>query len=229
MTSPKNALFNKTFDAFLFDMDGTLLNSIESTERVWGQWLIRHGLDPVTVLPTIHGMRATDTVRRFNLEGVDPEREALVLAEAELADVEGIVPIEGAIHFLKNLPSDRWAIVTSAPRRLAERRLKAAGIPLPDTIVTAEDVSAGKPNPTCFELGAQRLGFDARNCLVFEDAPAGILAGERAGSQVVVVTATHPHTPATTHPTIDSYDTLSVEIAANGQLGISRCTIEAVG
>gem|GEM_PF-5870717 len=118
--------FGKSFDAFLFDMDGTILSSIEATERVWSEWAIRHGIDPVTFLPTIHGVRAVETVRRLALPGVDPIREAEILLQAEMADLDGIAPIDGAYDFLSSLPQDRWAIVTSAPLELATRRVAAA-------------------------------------------------------------------------------------------------------
>lgn len=218
--------FNKSFDAFLFDMDGTVLSSIAATERVWGKWAEGHGIDPVTFLPTIHGVRAVDTVRRLGLPGVDPEKEAKLLFEAEMSDLDGIVAIDGAKDFLKSLPEDRWAIVTSAPIVLARRRLEAAGISLPKVIVSAEDVERGKPSPECFQLGARKLGFDSRNCVVFEDAPAGIVAGETAGAHVVVVTATHPHSPETSHKSINSYNELKLTVdAESGMLSLADAAL----
>ncbi|APY13032.1 HAD-IA family hydrolase [Brucella sp. 10RB9214] len=221
--------FGKSFDAFLFDMDGTILSSIAATERVWSEWAKRHGIDPVTFLPTIHGVRAVETVRRLALPGVDPIREAEILLEAEMADLDGIAPIEGAYEFLYSLPENRWAIVTSAPLELARRRIKAAGLPMPKTIVSAEDVERGKPSPECFELGAKRLGFAPRDCLVFEDAPAGIVAGETAGASVVVVTATHPHSPRTSHLSIESYRYLQLTIEESGKLSLSPTVPASVG
>lgn len=212
--------FGKSFDAFLFDMDGTILSSIAATERVWGAWAIRHGIDPETFLPTIHGVRASDTVRRLDM-GLDPEHEAKILLEAEMQDLDGIKPIDGVAAFLDALPHNRWAIVTSAPLELAKRRIAAAGLPMAKTIVSAEDVTRGKPSPECFELGAKRLGFDPHDCLVFEDAPAGILAGETAGASVVVVTATHPHSPQTSHASINSYRELQLVVEEDGRLGLA--------
>ena len=109
-------LEDHTFAAFLFDMDGTLTNSIAAAERVWTQWAQSKGLNVEELLSTIHGVRCVDTLRRLNLPGVDPEREAELLAQAETDDVEGVVSIEGAARFLAALPADRWAVVTSAPR-----------------------------------------------------------------------------------------------------------------
>lgn len=218
--------FHKAFDAFLFDMDGTILSSIAATERVWGAWATRHGIDVETFLPTIHGVRASDTIRRLDL-GLDVEHEAKLLLEAEMTDLDGIEPIDGVVDFLKTLPENRWAIVTSAPLELARLRIAAAGLPMPGTIVSAEDVSHGKPSPECFQRGAQRLGFDPRNCLVFEDAPAGILAGEAAGSAVIVVTATHPHSPKTSHSCIDSYCELRLSVADDGKLSLADAKTDA--
>lgn len=209
---------HRSFGAFLFDMDGTILSSIAATERVWSNWARGYGLNLATFLPTIHGVRAVDTVRRLNLEGVDPQVEADVLLRAELEDVDGIVPIAGAARFLASLPTDRWAVVTSAPRELAKRRLAAAGLQLPAVIVAAEDVTQGKPSPDCFLLGAQLLGQEPEDCLVFEDAAAGIAAGEAASMSIVVVTATHPHSPETRHPTLHTYDTVIVETGKDGNL-----------
>jgi sugar-phosphatase len=107
---------SRSFGAFLFDMDGTILNSIAAAERVWSVWANRHGLDVDAFLPTIHGMRASETIRRLNLAGVDVSAEAAWLTQAEMDDIEGIVEIPGAAGFLGRLPKERWAIVTSAPR-----------------------------------------------------------------------------------------------------------------
>jgi len=179
------------FAAFLFDMDGTILTSIAAAERVWSAWAKRHGLDVAAFLPTIHGRRAIDTVRHAALPGVDPVAETARITQDEIDDVEGIEAITGAAHFLASLGSKHWAIVTSAPRALALRRIQAAGLPMPEHLITSDDIEHGKPAPDCFLLAAQRLGVEARQCLVFEDAPAGIAAGHAAGASVLVVTATH--------------------------------------
>lgn len=210
----------RKFAAFLFDMDGTVINSIASAERVWSDWARRHGLDVAAFLPTIHGVRAIETVGRLGLPGVDPAHEADVLLKAEAADLDGILPIAGAVAFLKALPPERWAIVTSAPRSLALARMKVAGIPVPAVIVAAEDVSRGKPAPDCFQLGAERLGFDARDCLVFEDAPAGIAAAEAALASVMVINATHQHPMATPHPAIAGYDNIGITVDERGWLAL---------
>ena len=215
-------IFDRSFSAFLFDMDGTIINSIAAAERVWTRWALKHGLDVTTFLPTMHGKRGIDTITMLGLPGVDALAEAKAVELAEMEDVEGVVPIPGAIAFLSALPAGRWGIVTSAPVELARRRLAAAGIPLPAVIVTAEDVSRGKPAPDGYRLGAERLGVDPANCLVFEDVPAGILAGEGAGAQVVVITATHHHPIETSHPLLESYDGVATEADADGRLRLVR-------
>lgn len=215
-------IFGKTFDAFLFDMDGTLINSIAATERIWGNWARRHGLDVEAFMPTMHGRRGIDTITALDLPGVDPLAEALKIERSEIEDVEGVVAIDGAIAFLSALPPDRWAIVTSAPIALARRRLETAGIELPKTMVTAEDVKVGKPSPEGYLLAAARLGVDPARCLVFEDVDAGVKAGESAGAGVVVVSATHAHELATAHPSIDSYRQLRLHVAAGGTLSLTQ-------
>lgn len=204
------------FAAFLFDMDGTLLNSIAAAERVWARWAERHGLDVETFLPTIHGVRSIETVRRQNLPGVDPEREAAAITQAEIDDVEGVIAIEGAKAFLASLPAERWAIVTSAPRALAERRMAAAGLDFPALVITAEDIAHGKPAPDCYLLAARRLGVRPQDCLVFEDAPAGISAGEAAEARVVVISAAHAHPMETPHRVLADYRQVAIDINDQG-------------
>jgi len=214
-------LADRSFAAFLFDMDGTILSSIAAAERVWARWAARHGLDVAAFLPTIHGMRSVETVRRLGLPGVDPEAEAAAITAEEMLDVQGIEPIAGIAGFLAALPAGRWAVVTSAPRELARRRIAAAGLPAPALMIAAEDVTRGKPAPDCFELAAARLGVSARDCLVFEDAPAGIAAAESAGAGVVVITATHAHPLATAHLHTRDYTTLAARVADDGALRLA--------
>jgi sugar-phosphatase len=216
--SAHDAVFHRAFGAFLFDMDGTVLNSIAAAERIWSAWAERHGVDVETFLPTIHGVRAIDTIRRLNLPGVDAEAQAAFITEAEIADVEGIIEIPGAAAFLQALPAQRWAIVTSAPRDLALRRMAAAGIPEPAVMITAEDVSAGKPDPAGYRLAARRLGLEPADCLIFEDASVGIQAAEAAGAALMIVTTTHPHPLQTAHATVAGYDALAVSVDGDGRL-----------
>ncbi|WP_454864860.1 HAD-IA family hydrolase [Pseudomonas rhizophila] len=210
-----------SYRAFLFDMDGTLLNSIAAAERIWTRWALRHGVEVASFLPTIHGVRAIDTIARQRLPGVDALAEAEQITREEIEDVEGVVPVPGAAALLNSLPPLQWAIVTSAPMALALRRMEAAGIPRPAVMVTAEDVSDGKPNPACYRLAAERLQIAAQDCLVFEDAEAGIKAGEAAGADVWVVTATHTHPVATPHPLIKDYRGLGLEVDEAGRMRLN--------
>jgi sugar-phosphatase len=217
MTSDGEA---QAIDAVLLDMDGTILNSIKATERIWGAWARRHGLDVDAFLPTIHGVQAAETIRRLGLAGVDPVAEAAVVTAAELDDVEGIEAIAGAAAFLAALGGLSWAIVTSAPRRLALRRIAAAGLAAPPLLVSAEDVARSKPAPDGFQLAAERLGTTADRCLVIEDSAAGLAAAESAGAHVLVVTATHDRPMRFDHPAIRDYRDLVLTRAADGGLGI---------
>ncbi|MES3097973.1 HAD-IA family hydrolase [Sphingomonas faeni] len=210
----------RSYAAFLFDMDGTILTSIASAERTWTKWAITHGLDAATFVPTIHGVQSVETVRRLNLPSVDPVAEAAAITAAEMLDVGDVEPIAGAAAFLASLPPERWTIVTSAPRALAEVRLKAAGLPIPPTMIAADDIPNGKPAPDCFLVAAERLGVIASDCLVFEDAPAGITAGEAAGADVLVITATHgtSHNLASRHLRIRDYLDVTASVTPDGRL-----------
>ncbi|MBL0372349.1 HAD family hydrolase [Rhizobium sp. KVB221] len=216
---------SKSYAALLFDMDGTLLSSVAAAERVWGRWAERHGLDAEAFLPTIHGVRAEDTIRRQNLADIDIEAEVEWVTKAEIEDVEGIMPIGGISAFLKSLPPDRWAIVTSASLALASKRLKAAGVTPPPVFITAEDVTKGKPHPDPFLAAADRLGVSASECLVFEDAPAGIQAAEAAGADVMVIKATHQHPMETPHASVHDYSLIQIDLDEQGRIRITETKI----
>jgi len=210
------------FAAFLFDMDGTLLTSIKAAERVWGNWAASHGLDVAAFLPTIHGKRTEDTVRGLDLPGVDAAAEAARITRAEIEDVAGVEAIRGAAAFLASLPPGQWAIVTSAPRKLAEARIAAAGMPLPGVLVAAEDVERGKPAPDPFLLGARELGVAPEDCLVFEDTLAGLRSAAAAGMQGIVVTTTHAHPLETEVPGVLDYEELRAIVTSGGKLQVSK-------
>jgi sugar-phosphatase len=206
--TPPTDLPQRAFAAFLFDMDGTILTSIKAAERVWGRWARDHGLDVESFLPTIHGKRTEETIRALALPGIDPAREAAFITRAEIEDVAGIEAIKGCAEFLASLPPERWAIVTSAPRLLAEARIAAAGLPIPAVLVAAEDVERGKPAPDPFLLGARKLGVPPGDCLVFEDTLAGLKSAAAAGMASIVVTTTHAHPLETDVTAVLDYEDL---------------------
>jgi sugar-phosphatase len=205
----------KSAAGFLFDMDGTLIDSTQAMRRIWGRWARRHGLDFAALFPTVHGRRAIDTVRSLALPGVDPEVEAAIIDREETEDVEGVVAIAGAAEFLAALPPERWTIVTSAPKALARARLGAAGLPVPETILTAEEVTVGKPAPDCFILGAQRLGFVPADCVVFEDSEVGVESAIAAGADLVVIASAQSHASLDGRFAVSDYDELDVTVAGD--------------
>ena len=175
--------------ALLFDLDGVLINSTPAVARVWRNWAIEHGFDPEEVVSRAHGRPSLTTVREY-LPDADHEAENREVERREIEDLEGVVPLPGALDLLASLPKDRWTIVTSCTRPLAEVRIKAAGLPLPKKLITSNDVTHGKPHPEPFLKGAAVLGFAANDCIVFEDVPAGVRAGKSAGARVIAFPTT---------------------------------------
>ena len=215
---PSPPLPTRAYDAFLFDMDGTLITSTAAAERVWAAWARRHGLDLDVFMPTIHGVRAVDTIRRQNLPDLDLQAEVDWVTRGEIEDTDGVTEVPGAIAFVASLPPDRWAVVTSASPDLMDARLRAAGLTPPRLVVTAHDIDRGKPDPQGFRLAALRLGFAVEDCLVFEDAPAGIAAAEAAPADVIVITAAHSHPLETSHPTLAGYGGVRCEMGEDERL-----------
>ena len=189
MLTPGLAFADRTFDALLFDMDGTLISSIAAVDRSWSQWADEYGFDGAT-FAIAHGTPARTLVERLVApEAVDAALDRI--NAIELADTSGVELLDGAAALLTALPAERKAIVTSCTRALAHVRIAAAGITAPDVVVTADDVSHGKPDPEPFALAAERLGFAPERCLVVEDAPAGLASGRAAGCATLAVDGTH--------------------------------------
>ncbi|MCF8479988.1 MAG: HAD family hydrolase [Rhodospirillum sp.] len=209
--------------ALLFDMDGTILNSIPAVERVWTAWAKGRGVPESLIRSMPHGVRAVDLIARMNLPHLDLQAEAALLLEMELADADGVIPIPGAKALLEALPPDRWAIVTSAAASLARLRISVAGLPFPKIMITGEDVTRGKPDPQGYLLAAEHLGVPIADCLVFEDAPAGLQAGEAAGASVLAITATHATPLDTLYPAIRDYRDIKVTpMAPSGPIHVQR-------
>ncbi|MGG7444772.1 sugar phosphatase [Kosakonia oryzendophytica] len=176
---------------FLFDLDGTLVNSLPAVERAWCSWADRFGIAHDDVLNFIHGKQAITSLRHFMAGRSEAEiaAEFTRLEEIEAADTDGITPLPGAIELLNHLDAAGipWAIVTSGSVPVAHARHGATGLPTPKVFVTAEQVKRGKPEPDAYLLGAKLLGLPAEECVVVEDAAAGVLSGLAAGCHVIAV------------------------------------------
>ncbi|MCV2459858.1 HAD family hydrolase [Streptomyces sp. ICN988] len=179
--------------ALLFDNDGTLVSSLDSVRRCWTRWAVEYGITAERFgRVELHGRPAAEIAADL----LPTTRVAEAVARIEQLEVEdvpggGVHLLPGTREFLDALPADRWAVVTSATRRLAEARLDAVGI-LPKSLVAADDITRGKPDPEPYLLGARALGVDPAACVVFEDAPAGLRAGRAAGMRTVALATTHP-------------------------------------
>jgi sugar-phosphatase len=174
----------------LFDMDGVLISSIGSVVRCWRIWAKQYGVPDADSYEVPHGMRAIDIVRSLRPD-IDPLEGLRAIEDLEIEDTADLTVLPGAKELLQSLPPERWAIVTSATRRLMLGRLEAAGLPAPERIVSADDVVRGKPDPEPYRKGAELLGCTPEECIVVEDAPSGVGAGKAAGSRVLGVVGTH--------------------------------------
>ena len=175
--------------ALLFDMDGVLVDSTPAVARVWTAWANRFGLVPAEVVRQAHGRPSIATIREL-LPAADHRAEDLAIERAEIADIDDVVALPGAIELLNALPANRFAVVTSATRALAVVRLRAAGFAIPKHLVTSSDIQRGKPDPEPYLRGAQILSLASADCVVIEDAPAGIQSGKAAGSRVLALRTT---------------------------------------
>jgi len=173
----------------LFDLDGVLVDSTPAVARVWAGWAREHRFDPDDVVKKAHGRPSIATIREL-LPHANHAAEDREVERREIADVEGVIPLPGAMKFLQALPPQHWAIVTSCTRPLAGVRIGAAGLPKPRHLITSSDVKHGKPDPEPYLRGAQLLGVPASDCIVIEDAPAGIRAGKAAGARVLALRTT---------------------------------------
>jgi len=173
----------------LFDLDGVLVDSTPAVARVWAGWARAHGFDPDEVVRQAHGRPSLTTIREL-LPHADHAAEDREVERREIADLDGVVPLPGSRELLQALPRGSWTIVTSCTRPLAGVRIRAAGLPLPEKLVTASDITRGKPDPDPYLQGALLLGVAAADCVVLEDAPAGIRAGKAAGARVIALRTT---------------------------------------
>ena len=208
-------------EALLFDNDGTLVSSLESVHRCWTRWAEEFGITAEEFARVeLHGRPAVEIAADLLPADVVPRALARI-EQLEVEDVPngGVHLLPGTRVFLDALPADRWAVVTSATRRLAEARLEAVGI-LPKTLVAADDVTRGKPDPEPYLLAARELGVDPARCVVFEDAPAGLRAGRAAGMTTVALTTTHQAHELDADLVVDNLSALSA-LVTGGSVEIS--------
>jgi len=175
--------------ALLFDLDGVLVDSTPAVTRVWTSWALKHGFDPEEVVRMAHGRTSLSTIIELLPMG-DHAAEDRDVERREIEDVDGVIPLPGALELLQMLPVDRWAVVTSGTRPLAEVRIRAAGLPLPKHFITASDITRSKPDPEPYLLGARSVGYAPAECVVIEDAPAGIRSAKSAGATVIALRTT---------------------------------------
>jgi mannitol-1-/sugar-/sorbitol-6-phosphatase len=180
----------------LFDLDGVLVDSTPAVARVWTIWANKHGFVPDEVVRQAHGRPSLTTIREL-LPHADHDAENREVERGEIEDVEGVIPLPGALELLQTLPQERWAIATSCTRKLAEVRIRAAGLPVPKYLITSTDVQHGKPNPEPYIKAAKILGLPPADCIAVEDAPAGIRAGKAAGARVLALRTTASDTELT--------------------------------
>jgi mannitol-1-/sugar-/sorbitol-6-phosphatase len=176
--------------AILFDLDGVLLDSTLAVAEQYTNWALEHGLDPGEVMKAAHGVRTVEVVQRV-APHLDPVAETKKIEDRE-AVATNVVAMPGAVELLSSIPRGKWCVVTSGTRFLATTRMRNFGIPLPDVLVTADDVKNGKPDPEPYRKGADLLKVNPANCLVVEDAPAGIRSAHAAGMKVISMPTTYP-------------------------------------
>jgi mannitol-1-/sugar-/sorbitol-6-phosphatase len=183
----------RTFNcaAILFDLDGVLVDSTGSVSRQWKRWAQENNIDPQKVVEIAHGVRTIEVVRRL-APHLDAEPEAARLEKREADDHEGVAVMPGAAELIKAIPGHRWCVVTSGTRYLATARLKLANLPTPRVLVSADDVTKGKPDPEPYLMGAKLLRMIPTECLVIEDAPAGVRAAQAGGMKAIAITSTYP-------------------------------------
>ena len=200
------------FQGLLFDLDGTLVNSIPAVKRAWAQWSMEHGLDPEVIVPQIHGRRAMDSIALL-ASHLDQEAAFRRLEHLEATDTEGVEPMPGALEFLAQLEGVPWGIVTSGTRAIADPRLRACGFQPPSIFVSAENVKDGKPHPAPFLEGVRQLGIPAQDILAFEDTLAGVRSAKAAGLRTISLTE---EGAVEADATIPGYVGMKVEVSPAG-------------
>lgn len=198
--------------AILFDLDGVLVDSTRAVDREWREWAQRKGVDGDAIMAIAHGVRSVEVIRRV-APHLNAEAEARAIESHEAKDQDGVVVMPGAVDMVRSIPNRRWGVVTSGSRRLAKARLKFCGLPVPEGLVTSDDVINGKPDPEPYLKGATLLGYEPAKCVVLEDAPAGIQAAKSAGMKVIGMASTYlPSQLGAADAIIDGFQRLSLQV-----------------
>jgi len=197
--------------AILFDLDGVLCDSTRQVDREWREWAARKGVDGDAVMAIAHGVRTIEVIRRV-APHLDAESEAAAIENHEAQDQRGVTVMPGALELVQSIPEGRWGVVTSGSRLLAQNRLRYCGLPVPRVLITSDDVIHGKPHPEPYLKGAEGLRYRPAECLVIEDAPAGIQSARASGMTVLGITSTY------------AADALRQADAVIGKLGQIRVT-----
>lgn len=176
--------------AILFDLDGVLCDSTRAVDREWREWGKRKGVDGDAIMAIAHGVRTVEVIRHV-APYLDADAEAAAIENHEAGDQTGVIVMPGAADLVRAIPIGRWGVVTSGSRPLATNRLRHCGLPVPEAMVTSDDVTHGKPDPEPYLKGAARLGFSPAECLVIEDAPAGIQSARAGGLKVIGLASTY--------------------------------------
>ena len=207
--------------AILFDLDGVLCDSTGAVDREWREWAARKGVDGDAIMAIAHGVRTVEVIRRV-APHLDAEAEAAAIESHEAIDHRGVVVMPGAAELVKSIPDGRWGVVTSGTRPLATNRLQYCGLPVPEVLVTSDDVTNGKPHPEPYLKGAERLGLRPEECLVIEDAPAGIQSGRAGGMKVIGLASTYAATKLSAADAVaQKLAAIHVSLNGTGRLAVS--------
>ena len=205
--------------AILFDLDGVLVDSTRAVDREWRAWAQRKGVDGDAIMAIAHGVRTIEVIRQV-APHLDAEAEAAEIEDEEAHDPD-VTAMPGAVDLVRSIPAGRWGVVTSGSRLLASARMRFCGLPVPEVLITADDVTNGKPHPEPYLKGAERMGFEPGECLVIEDAPAGIESARAGGMKVIGMASTYmPSKLAAADAVVQKLGLIRVSANGTGKLVI---------
>ncbi|PVU95757.1 hypothetical protein BB559_002618 [Furculomyces boomerangus] len=214
-----------TADGLLFDLDGTLINTIKCVEKYWRIFSKEHGIDAEELLKFSHGVQTIGVLNKFLPENIEKNHILVSSLEDRVAkDVDGVEVVPGTKELLNLIKNDSWGIVTSGTEMMARARMEQMNIPVPKHFFTADNTKRSKPNPDGYIACAQSIGVDPANCIVFEDAPAGIKAGLTAGCTVIGIISSHTEEQLLNNGVsfcISGYDQLDV-VYQDGKFTVSK-------